>query len=1475
MIRINQIDNLLDLSGRQISEIEYKPGWSVRLYVEAHGIDLTGRRLIVSGKVENNLDRVLHDGDEIMLVPATGDIFTGLIAIFKIISVIAAVATIGYSVYQAITYKKPAPASFGAALSEGGSGGIGIDENSSPTYGWDGISTLQQVGACVPVVYGEHMVGGNIINSFISTDSDKNYFNVLLSLCEGEIYGIGQININDNPIENFDGITQYERMGTNNQTIIPNFEDLNDINSVEATLTKNNPYVYTTSQDIDSFELYLRCPNGVFSQNREDGELIQWAVTYNVQIKKHTAGSYTDLGSVTITTKSRTTVRRIYRKDGLEHDTYDIKVTKTSDDSAGYNVGDLVLTSVNEIQLDDLEYPNTALLGMKLLATDQLSGGVPNITSVIFGKKVYAPAYRFLGESSVNGEPLEKYTYWDKTTSKYRLLRLPYNFYQFNGQSSVALSNTHDSLASGYSVSFFFRMPTVASCVLVWKWAGYGDWGLRDLCIGLDANMKLYADWNPGSGGGGFRTVLGDAPAADTIVHCVVTMNTGAGNFKLYQDSTLKDTDEGHATSIAEDFYLGNNVTAGTGGTPDHFVPDLTQIIDFRIYNRVISAAEVLSLYNGDEVASGLIHHYDFSDQNSYTGACIKDLVTSTYSGSITGQTESNIVTSGSWHDERALEETINGHTQWSGYETRWSGNPAWCLRDLILNTRFGLGEHITGTDLSEPGFLEAAKWCDEKVPDGAGYYEKRMTFNVVIDSQTRAADLITQLASSFRGIAFYSVGTVILKIDKQATPVQIFGMGNIIEGSFVQQWKSVKEQSNVIEVSYLDAEKNYTKQRVSVYDEESLAAGDPIRKRQILVFTTRISQALREGRYVMLVNKYIDRSCMFRAGCDAVAIQAADLISTSHDLPQWGQSGRVQAGSTDEIVKLDQPVTLLNGFTYKIKVRHNATDTIEEMTITDPAGTYTQVNVCVGSTHLPKFVTAPAAYDPYVIGKEIILTKDFRVVSLERTAQDEVQLTCIEYDEDIYDDTAVVLPVDNYSDLSKITPDVDDLTVNEKLVVLSGGQLQNVIEVWFNKPSNDGIVINKYKSANIYLSQDAGASYALKGNTQGTYFAITDGIGDLQTYRVLVAAVSEEGVEKYLGDSPYADITVQGKTTPPGDITDLAVAVESDHLKFTWTQVTDVDLSGYEIREVASMIDPWSGGTVVAANIQGGAYNLFTFTEGTKFYAIKAKDSSGNYSTSADYVSITVTAGDINRNNQAYALAAAVLNHLTACKLLLAWTTPATTENDQSGSGHDATYQNVAADDQGVLGQVWGITLNGSTKYFTVADHADFSTVGQAFCIGFVVNVVDGAAQRDIFGKYDVASGSEDREYVAFLGADEKLTFRLFDEANGGYIEITSSSALSVGRHLIIVQADGADTVTGLTMYDNGVLISDADNTSGSYTTQVAGATPVYIGASKDGAGIVNPFDDQMGVVFFERASLTASKIWQIFLASRGYLGL
>jgi len=977
MIIIRNITNPFKPEEAEVKKIDYSRHKTLEEVLIESGFDYKDKRIIVSGKAAEILSVYLDNEDEVTIIPEVKAPVAAIVS--AIVSAVWAVAvahpflftffvlSMGYAIYQHMNQPK---------MPDFNLGSVGLDEG-SPTYGWDGVQTIQEVGVPVAVVYGEHKIGGNIINQFLRDDGDKHYLNVLLALCEGEIEAIDLIEINNNSIDNFDGVDVVKRFGTNDQSLIEDFEDLHNLYTVNVNLLKDDPFVYeTVDSDVEGFEVLLRLNNGLYQQS-SNGGINSWSVTYKVEYKLHSEGSWINLGETTISDNSRSPVRRTFRKTGLSPGKYDIRVTRTSDDSSldPLKQGDLTWYQLDELKTDSLNYPNTALLGLKLLATDQLSGGMPNITTVVKGKKVLIPNI-------------------------------------LNGATPVA-------------------------------WEAY------------------YWD---------------------------------GANYRLLIDDTLL-----------------------------------------------------------------------------------------------------------SWDGSTFVE--------------RYCANPVWCLRDFVTNNRYGLGEFINSSNLDAVSLLEMSRYCEEKIADGEGGFEKRFRMDVVIDSNTKALDVLIQLCATFNAMPVYGAGGISFKIDKQASPTQLFSMGNIIKDSFTQSWKTLKETPNVIEIQFMDKNKGYRQETIAYIDEEVLAAGDPMRKSQVRLFTTKASYAIRAGRYALKVAKYINRSISFKAGIDAVACQAGDIISVSHDVPQWGFSGRVQAGSTTTIVKLDQTIVIEEGKSYKIQVRFSD-DTIEERSVTSPAGTYTEI-ACQA------FTNAPQAFDVYAIGETNKVKKDFRVVSIQREGKDEVQIQALEYNENVYDDSDIIIPDNNYSSLAFTIPLVSNVVLTERIITLADGTIENAIDVCFERPDlGASELMNRFKGVNVYYSDNNGLNWYYAGYTEGNSMSTIGNIEVGSTYKVCVTSITYDGQESAKADSPTAQITITGKTSLPNNVSNFAYTFLNE-IVFTWDKNPNTDLAGYEIRT-----EDANWGVQNANLIYRGLANTFTIVTPSSrnpgTYYIKALNTSGKYSQTAQSVTPT-----------------------------------------------------------------------------------------------------------------------------------------------------------------------------------------------------------------------------------------------------------
>ena len=92
---------------------------------------------------------------------------------------------------------------------------------------------------------------------------------------------------------------------------------------------------------------------------------------------------------VTITDAKNSTIVKTFKSDvNLPHGKYDIKVTRlTADYSSSRYGADTYLTAVREVVCDDFTYPRQVLVGLKAMASDQLSGSL-DFSCMCQGSKV-------------------------------------------------------------------------------------------------------------------------------------------------------------------------------------------------------------------------------------------------------------------------------------------------------------------------------------------------------------------------------------------------------------------------------------------------------------------------------------------------------------------------------------------------------------------------------------------------------------------------------------------------------------------------------------------------------------------------------------------------------------------------------------------------------------------------------------------------------------------------------------------------------------------------------------------------------------------------------------------------------------------------------------------------------------------------------------------------------------------------------
>ena len=217
------------------------------------------------------------------------------------------------------------------------------------------------------------------------------------------------------------------------------------------------------------------------------------------------------------------------------------------------------------------------------------------------------------------------------------------------------------------------------------------------------------------------------------------------------------------------------------------------------------------------------------------------------------------------WDGE--FKKTANGE-----FLKEWTDNPAWCFYDLLTNPRYGLGEYIDSSNID--------KWAlYELVDDTYGGFEPRFTINYIITSREEAFKVVNDLASVFRGLAYYANGSIFSAQDKFKSPVYQFNNSNVLEGNFTYSSSAKKARHTVAIVRYND-KKNSFQPSIEYVENEEAVRRYGIREIQTTALgCTSRGQARRFAKWILASEAEETETVTFTAGLEGSYLRPGDVI--------------------------------------------------------------------------------------------------------------------------------------------------------------------------------------------------------------------------------------------------------------------------------------------------------------------------------------------------------------------------------------------------------------------------------------------------------------------------------------------------------------------------------------------------------------------------------------------------------------------
>lgn len=228
------------------------------------------------------------------------------------------------------------------------------------------------------------------------------YARIMLAISEGEIFGLvngaGSVYFNNTPLEtdgvrNFNGVTYDFREGTQDQSYMKGFPQIESNISVGTELVAGVPYVRTVSStDISALRINFSVPR-LAKQNQENGDIGGYSINYEIDVGMGISGPFELVMTGSFTGKTTGGYTRSVRIDlpGNPAGGWRVRVRRITAQATTSNIADTTnIDSVTEIIDTKFRYPNTALLGVSFDA-QTFGGQVPTISADLKGRIIRVP----------------------------------------------------------------------------------------------------------------------------------------------------------------------------------------------------------------------------------------------------------------------------------------------------------------------------------------------------------------------------------------------------------------------------------------------------------------------------------------------------------------------------------------------------------------------------------------------------------------------------------------------------------------------------------------------------------------------------------------------------------------------------------------------------------------------------------------------------------------------------------------------------------------------------------------------------------------------------------------------------------------------------------------------------------------------------------------------------------------------------
>ena len=530
----------------------------------------------------------------------------------------------------------------------------------------------------------------------------------------------------------------------------------------------------------------------------------------------------------------------------------------------------------------------------------------------------------------------------------------------------------------------------------------------------------------------------------------------------------------------------------------------------------------------------------------------------------------------------------------------QWCSCPAMVLLDLLTDTRYGFGNHITDSSLDLFSFVTASKFANTLVSDGFGGQEARFSCNVNIQSSSEAFDLINELAGVMRCMPIWSAGSILLAQDSPKDASYLFNLANVTEEGFSYSGSSLKTRNTVISVSYFNMDSREID--YEVYEDADAIAKFGVIIKQVKGFAcTSRGQARRLAKAILFTEQNESEVVAFATSIDSGVVVRPGAVIDIADPVRSGvrRGGRVSSATTTQITVDDSAATDLVS-TNNAKLSVILPDgTVEQRDISSIVGKVITVSSAFSQT--------PNANTVWLLQNDTVEAQKFRVITVEESDGINYAITALSYVNAKYAfiEDGATLPARSVSILNLPKPPPSSLQAEEKLVEINNQAVAKIIVSWQPIVGVTQYQVNyRFNNGNFVSTTVSSPDFEIFNSDIGTYeFQIFSYNAALQT-----SATSADLI-----------FNAVGKTALPSDVTGLSAEPINEKLvRLRWNLSTDLDVTHGGLVYVRHSTRVDGGGTFSNSVdlIQALAGNTTTaevpYLEGE--YILKFQDDGGRF---------------------------------------------------------------------------------------------------------------------------------------------------------------------------------------------------------------------------------------------------------------------